>query len=146
MEGLDCRESIASYRDQDYRGGEVLLEKGDRTCLTSKRSYSAGVREAGAEEKKARYNIFEAYEVDSWREIQNTKGARVISEKGKNENSRINQREIVKKVREMVLEIFSEKNWIEKIEVEKRKEKKRGYKNIDTNSYLLKIEDDCLYV
>ena len=46
----------------------------------------------------------------------------------------------------MVLEIFSEKNWIEKIEVEKRKEKKRGYKNIDTNSYLLKIEDDCLYV
>jgi len=63
--GLDCRESIAGYRDQDHRGGEVLLEKGDRTCLTSKRNYSAGVREADAEEKKARYNIFEAYEVDN---------------------------------------------------------------------------------
>ena len=48
---------------------------------------------------------------------------------------------IVKKVREVIEEEFSEEDQVQKIEIMKKKEKAKRYRNTGTNRYLLKMEE-----
>ena len=52
---------------------------------------------------------------------------------------------IVKKVREVIEEEFSEEDQVQEMKIMKKKEKAKRYRNTGTNRYLLKMEESYFY-